>query len=133
MTFFLRRNPLQHKIFILFSVLLFLISIETLFAKATLRLKVVVGSKTDPPAEIWVRGNGYSKVFSFSNQSSEFIVDLKEQGVYDVVLTYKSGAMEQKTITVDSDEKNLDFVQKQKVVAGINVVGKDRILPQTIR
>ncbi|EQA61939.1 hypothetical protein LEP1GSC062_4163 [Leptospira alexanderi serovar Manhao 3 str. L 60] len=124
---------MQHKIFILFSVLLFLISIETLFAKATLRLKVVVGSKTDPPAEIWVRGNGYSKVFSFSNQSSEFIVDLKEQGVYDVVLTYKSGAMEQKTITVDSDEKNLDFVQKQKVVAGINVVGKDRILPQTIR
>ncbi|EMO06766.1 hypothetical protein LEP1GSC116_2971 [Leptospira interrogans serovar Icterohaemorrhagiae str. Verdun HP] len=49
-----------------------------------------------------------------SDQSSELTIDLKEQGVYDVILTFKSGEMEHKFVTVDSDEKNLEFVQKQK-------------------
>lgn len=110
----LNQKSLQRKFFLVFPVLLSLTSAETLWAKASLRLKIFANSKSDPPTQIWVRGNGYSKVFSLSDQSSELTIDLKEQGVYDVILTFKSGEMEQKFVTVDSDEKNLEFVQKQK-------------------
>ncbi|MCL8268544.1 TonB-dependent receptor [Leptospira weilii] len=122
--FFLgNRNGFQKNLFLAFSALFSFVFAGTLWAKATLRLKVFANSKSDPPSEIWIRGNGYSKVFSFSDKS-ELTVDLKEQGVYDVIVTYQSGNMEQKSVTVDSDGKNLEFVQKQKVVNGINVVGK---------
>ncbi|EKO88474.1 TonB-dependent receptor [Leptospira interrogans serovar Grippotyphosa str. 2006006986] len=121
----LNQKSLQRKFFLVFPVLLSLTSAGTLWAKASLRLKIFANSKSDPPTQIWVRGNGYSKVFSLSDQSSELTIDLKEQGVYDVILTFKSGEMEHKFVTVDSDEKNLEFVQKtKKVTNGINVVGK---------
>ncbi|WP_000457237.1 hypothetical protein, partial [Leptospira interrogans] len=107
----LNQKSLQRKFFLVFPVLLSLTSAGTLWAKASLRLKIFANSKSDPPTQIWVRGNGYSKVFSLSDQSSELTIDLKEQGVYDVILTFKSGEMEHKFVTVDSDEKNLEFVQ----------------------
>ncbi|TGM97187.1 TonB-dependent receptor plug domain-containing protein [Leptospira yasudae] len=118
-----KRTGFQGRLFLVFPVLFTLTSAGALWAKASLRLKVYAGSKADPPVEVWIRGKGYSKVFPFSNQS-ELTVDLNEQGVYDVVLKFQSGTLEQKSVNVDSDEKNLEFVPKSKTVAGINVVGK---------
>ncbi|WP_061216324.1 TonB-dependent receptor plug domain-containing protein [Leptospira santarosai] len=111
------RNPLR----LLFSMLLFLTSVETLMAKVSLRLKVF--AKSDPPTEVWVRGKGYSKIFPFSDQS-ELTIDLEEQGVYDVVLTLQSGAMEQKFVNVNSETKYLEFIGKSKDAAAINVLAK---------
>ncbi|WP_244894515.1 hypothetical protein [Leptospira alexanderi] len=114
-----------HCVFIvLFSVFLSLISAENLFAKTSIRVKVINRSKSDAPSEIWIRGKEYSRVFSFS-EKSELIADLKDGGVYDIILSFKSGGMERKSVKVDlNEEEIIEFVVGQKNVAAINVTAK---------
>ncbi|MBM9576879.1 TonB-dependent receptor [Leptospira sp. 201903070] len=120
----LNLNVSKSRILLFFSFLLFLNTKQSLWAKTSLRFKVFSASKSDLPKEVWIRGNGYSKVFEFSNQT-ELTVDLENRGIYDVVITFQSGIMEQRSITIDSDKKNVEWIQKNKPLAnGINVVGK---------
>ncbi|MBM9500545.1 TonB-dependent receptor [Leptospira sp. 201903071] len=114
----------RSQILLFSSLLLSLITTGDLFAKTSLRLKVISASKSDPPKEAWIRGKGYSKVFEFLNQTELDIV-LENRGMYDVMITFQSGVMEQRSITLDSDQKTLEFIQKAKPGGnGINVVGK---------
>ncbi|XDD52038.1 TonB-dependent receptor plug domain-containing protein [Leptospira sp. WS92.C1] len=120
------KNPyskINRRILILFPVLLSLLPTETVDAKTSTRLKIIVFSKSDPPSDLWIRGKGYSRIFSFSNQS-DLSVELSDRGSYDVIVSYQSGIMEQKTVVLDSDEKTLEFITKQNQGNGINVIGK---------
>nr|WP_036043968.1 TonB-dependent receptor plug domain-containing protein [Leptospira alstonii] len=114
----------QRKLLVLFSVFLSLISAENLFAKTSIRVKVIDRFKSDAPSEIWIRGRGYSRVFSFS-EKSELVADLKDEGVYDIILSFKSGTMERKSVKVDlNEEEIIEFVVGQKNTAAINVTAK---------
>ncbi|RHX87214.1 TonB-dependent receptor plug domain-containing protein [Leptospira stimsonii] len=113
---------------LLFSLALLLSATSEVLSQTTARLKILAASKTDPPREVWIRGEGYSKILSFSDQT-ELSVELQRRGTYDVVLTFQSGRMEQKSIRVDSDQERVEFLPKRKFDSGINVVGKKPDFP----
>ncbi|MDV6234512.1 TonB-dependent receptor [Leptospira ellisii] len=124
------QNSSQRRLFLLFSVLVSLAWVQGIAAKTSVRIKVNADSHSDPPFEVWIRGNGLSKVFAFSGKSEVF-ADLSDsgKGVYEVLLTLRSGAMEQRSIRIDSEVEEVEFVVRPRYVAGINVVGKKQDIP----
>ncbi|TGK19694.1 TonB-dependent receptor plug domain-containing protein [Leptospira stimsonii] len=116
---------LQRKLIYIFSIIVSLTWAQTLIAKTALRISVNTDSHSDPPSEVWIRGKGLSKVYSFA-EKNELTVDISEfgKGAYEVILTLKSGSMEQKYVNIDSDIQNLEFIIRPKRGSGINVIGK---------
>ncbi|EQA71579.1 hypothetical protein LEP1GSC059_3005 [Leptospira noguchii serovar Panama str. CZ214] len=82
-------NPVNRNVIISIFVLLYSTCwVQSLFSKTPARLKISVNSKTDQPLQALVRGNNFEKNINFF-EIKETIIDLPDQGNYEVILIWK--------------------------------------------
>ncbi|EMN07771.1 hypothetical protein LEP1GSC053_0204 [Leptospira interrogans serovar Muenchen str. Brem 129] len=97
---------------------------QSLFSKTPVRLKISANSKTDQPTQALVRGSNFEKNINFS-EIKETIIDLPDQGNYEVILIWKSGFTEKRTVNVTEKDFSIEFGSNSNISAdAINVTAK---------
>lgn len=125
--------PIRKLIIPIFILLSISCWAQSIFSKTPIRLKISTNSKSDIPVQLILRGKDFEKNISFF-EFKEITIELPDRGNYEVVLIWKSGFTEKRTVNATQENFSIEFVSNPNVSErAINVTAKNRKLLQTIR
>ncbi|EMN14539.1 TonB-dependent receptor plug domain protein [Leptospira borgpetersenii str. Brem 307] len=121
MTYYMPIRKLIIPIFILLSISCWA---QSIFSKTPIRLKISTNSKSDIPVQLILRGKDFEKNISFF-EFKEITIELPDRGNYEVVLIWKSGFTEKRTVNATQENFSIEFVSNPNVSErAINVTAK---------